>query len=221
MQRLTVLDALSDARRGRLLDAFGRLAAIDPSVRVLDLGGGTGVAAARFAARAREVVILDADPERTRHGAARRCRLSFVVALAERIPFAPDCFERVVSLNSFHHLADRDSALREARRVLAVGGVLFLADIDARSLRGRWLGFFERRVMGHRVHFLTPDEARRAAESAGWVDVETGRLGGGFFVRARKGGATPGLAGPRASPQGITEGRLGTEPEIAAPRTAR
>ncbi len=120
---------------------------LEPSDRVLDLGCATGgstlEAAHRLDARAGgKAVGVDASPEmiaRARRK-ARSLPARFELAAAERLPFPDASFTRVLSTFFFHHLNadDKLAALREARRVLAPGGLFVLVDVDVpRNVFGR------------------------------------------------------------------------------------
>ena len=52
--------------------------------------------------------------------------LSFVKSQPERIPADDDSFDVVVTWSAFEHVADPESLLRDIRRILKPGGVLFL-----------------------------------------------------------------------------------------------
>ena len=83
--------------------------------RVLDLGAGTGVAAAAaLASGARSVVSADVSV-----GMLRRCpaRTNPVAADATALPFRDGCFDLVVAAFSLSHLPDIVAGLTEARRV--------------------------------------------------------------------------------------------------------
>ncbi len=82
-----------------------------PAVRVT----GVDVSAGMLAVAARELGALDA---------STRDRVSLVQATADRLPFADGDFDIVVTAFVLQLVPSRNRALREARRVLARGGVL-------------------------------------------------------------------------------------------------
>jgi SAM-dependent methyltransferase len=55
-------------------------------------------------------------------------RLSFLVGIAEELPYPDGSFELVVSTTSFDHWSDQRKGLTECRRVLTAGGHLVLVD---------------------------------------------------------------------------------------------
>lgn len=179
-------DALSDLRRRAFLESLRTFASVGPTTRVLDLGGGTGAAAVRFARGAPEIVVVDPARAKLLHGAAHRPGIRFVEANAEQLPFPPERFDRIISLNSFHHFADPPAALREVGRVLTEDGVYVQSDIDPDSPAGRWFHFVENRVMGHAIEFVPLERARSMLEGAGLSGVEAARLGRGYSLRGSK-----------------------------------
>jgi SAM-dependent methyltransferase len=145
---------------------------------VLDVGCGGGWLVRRLAAAGARAVGVDPLPEaleRAREedpdGAAR-----YVAAGAQALPFEDASFDAVVFFNSLHHVppADLDGALREARRVLREGGVLFVQEPLAEG------EFFELMLA---VHDETADRAAAQAaldrvSAPGGPLVETGRRDG-------------------------------------------
>lgn len=106
----------------------------DPAapLRLLDVGCGTGV----FAARAREaypnarIFGLDLVREMIRGGGDRWESLgaAAVQGEGERLPFASGTFDAVTCANSFHHYPRQQLAVREMARVLKPDGMLLLVD---------------------------------------------------------------------------------------------
>ncbi len=103
---------------------------------VLDLGCGTGtltLALERAAAGVR-LTGVDGDPEmlaRARAKAGHASSTEWIESFAQSLPFEDGSFDRVVSSLVFHHLVPdlKRKALAEARRVLAPGGRLHVADL--------------------------------------------------------------------------------------------
>jgi ubiquinone/menaquinone biosynthesis C-methylase UbiE len=110
--------------------------------KVLDIGCGTGIASAPFAANGFPVTGVDSSPAMLAKAKERLPNVELVEGSAEKLPFPEERFDVIVSANVFHWL-DRSKALAEAQRVLRPGGVLAiwwkqLMDQDAvNELRGR------------------------------------------------------------------------------------
>jgi SAM-dependent methyltransferase len=175
---------------------------------ILDVGGGTGVHAQWLAADGYDVHVVDPVPahvaqaaEAAGAGSAAPSsgRVTAEVGDARRLS-APDAsVDAVVALGPLYHLtdrADRVGALREARRVVRPGGVIFAAaisrfaslfdglaqgrlfepgfsDIVDRDLReGQHRNPTGRPEWFTTAYFHHPDELRREAEDAGLEVVE-------------------------------------------------
>ncbi|WP_042702326.1 class I SAM-dependent methyltransferase [Azospirillum sp. B506] len=118
------LDQIEQALRGR------------PDARVLDLGCGGGHVAYRAAPHVAEVVAVDLTPEMleavartaTERGLAN---IATQQAPAEQLPFEDGRFDVVLCRFTAHHWRDFEAGLREARRVLAPGGMAVFIDCIA------------------------------------------------------------------------------------------
>jgi ubiquinone/menaquinone biosynthesis C-methylase UbiE len=102
---------------------------------VLDLGCGTGTLTVALERSAPSVRLTgaDGDPEVLRLARAKagpQSSIEWVESFAQALPFEDGAFDRVVSSLVFHHLVPdvKRAALAEAKRVLAPGGRLHIAD---------------------------------------------------------------------------------------------
>lgn len=174
-------------------------------LRILDVGGGTGVHAAWLADDRHEVHVVDPMTSHVQavtalalgEGAGRH--VTAEVGDARALPTGSASVDAVLLLGPLYHLTERDDrvlALREARRVVRRGGLVFVAGISrfASLLDGLARGFlfdpaFRRIVDGdlrdghhrnpeRRPHWFTtayfhhPDELRAEAVDAGLDVVE-------------------------------------------------
>jgi ubiquinone/menaquinone biosynthesis C-methylase UbiE len=104
---------------------------------VIDVGGGTGVHAIWLAGDGHRVELLDPVPEHVERARdeSERSGVRFGARLgdARRLPFDDERFDVALLFGPLYHLPelhDRAAALREARRVLRPGGLVFVAAIS-------------------------------------------------------------------------------------------
>lgn len=117
----------------RLLEPFlDRVASRHPGGRALDLGCGTGVVTLRLARRGFDVAGVDHSPEML--AIARRklaqdgLAAGLVTGDVRSLPFSDGEFVCVTVQGLLHHLEHLEPCLREADRVLAPGGFLFVSE---------------------------------------------------------------------------------------------
>lgn len=122
---------------GRRLEGLGRLGA--PKKVVLDVGGGSGVYACWLSRAGHEVHLIDPVAlhlEQAREAAARQPEAplaSVSAGDARRLEWADGSADAVLLLGPLYHLTEREDrvlALREARRVLRPGGLVFAVGIS-------------------------------------------------------------------------------------------
>ncbi|HYW26004.1 MAG TPA: methyltransferase domain-containing protein [Terriglobales bacterium] len=109
----------------------------DGPLRILDVGGATGVHAAWLAEDGHQVHIVDPVAAQVARAlespAARAGRITAEVGDARRLAAGQASFDAVLLLGPLYHLterADRLTALAEARRVVKPGGPVFAAAIS-------------------------------------------------------------------------------------------
>lgn len=150
----------------------------DPSLRrVLDVGCGTGILAARIARElaGRRVTGCDFSAGMLRHAAARSPGVGWIRADAQRLPVREASFDALVSTEAFHWFPDPAAALGEFHRVLAPGGRLVIVVATAHT---EWLSRVAAsgsRLVGEPLRWPTRGGLRRQLERAGFV-VESQRL---------------------------------------------
>lgn len=131
--------ALEFQRALSLLDAH-----VTPNSRVLDLGGGPGRYAVELARRGHRVVIADVSPTllETARGKVAESAIADRIDSIDEVnatdlgQYASDRFDSVLAFGPFYHLLaaeEREAAAREIGRVLAPGGLAFVAFIPLLS----------------------------------------------------------------------------------------
>jgi ubiquinone/menaquinone biosynthesis C-methylase UbiE len=149
-----VITAVSmTAGRGPLVRAAAGAAELTPADQVVDIGCGPGTAVRYAARRAAAATGIDPDPAMlrlARWSTALRPspNVSWLEGQAEKLPL-PDGQATVTwAISSAHHWEDRGAGIGEARRVLAPGGRLVIAERLARPA-----------ARGHAAHGLTCGQA--------------------------------------------------------------
>lgn len=164
---------------------FIRLAAeglIEPGLRVLDLGTGTGSLGRGFARRGCAVVGLDLSPDMIAEAramdAAAGLAGAYLAGSANRVGLASQAFD-IVAAGQCWHWFDRAAAAREARRLLKPGGRLVIAHFDWIPLAGNLVEATESLIRAHNPGCafgggtgLHPDWLADAA-AAGFEGLET------------------------------------------------
>ncbi|MDJ0848009.1 MAG: methyltransferase domain-containing protein [Myxococcota bacterium] len=138
--------------------------------RVLDIGCGTGLLAARIRAELPRSEVVGCDfsrgmlAEADREGRAD----ALVQGSALALPFRSGSFDAVVSTEAFHWFPDQGAALREFSRVLAPKGRLFVSlinpPLEAISRAGRRFST----LLGEPARWPTRARMRREVERAGF-----------------------------------------------------
>jgi SAM-dependent methyltransferase len=150
------------------------LDSLDP-LDVLDAGCGTGYWSARLASSERRIVGLDSCADMLDHARRRSKHSELVHATAEMLPFVDRCFDRVFCLNSFHHFIDKQAFVREAKRVLRIGGSFMTVGLDPHVGVDRWwvYDYFPNTLALDRQRYPSTEAIRELLSAAGFDDRRT------------------------------------------------
>jgi ubiquinone/menaquinone biosynthesis C-methylase UbiE len=170
-----------------------------PPQVVLDVGGAAGIYSAWLGSLGYETHLIDPVASHVEQARAHSTIRSASTGDARKLVHADDSVDAVLLLGPLYHLterSDRLAALREARRVLRLGGLLFAAAISryASLLHSLFQGFVDEprftpildrdlRDGQHRnptddLNFFTtaffhkPDELTREIEEAGFAPID-------------------------------------------------
>lgn len=136
--RYDLMNDLMSAGMHRLWKKFAiELAAIRPGERVLDLAGGSGDLASKFAGKAGsrgQVWLTDINNAMLRRGRDRLLDDGVIVPVvqcdAEQLPFASRYFDCVSIAFGLRNLTRKAAGLREMRRVLRPGGRVIVLEFS-------------------------------------------------------------------------------------------
>ena len=156
---------------GRSWAAWSRaLGLLLPPIIVADLGCGEGYLTLEAACWARKVVAIDRSARvlaRAKALAARRRvkNVTWKQGEIERVPLEDAAFDVALLSQALHHAGDPRRAIREAVRVLKLGGRLLVLDLRAHDQT--WV----REQLGDRWSGFSDDELERMLRKAGLQDV--------------------------------------------------
>lgn len=137
------------------------------SVRLLEIGAGTGLNFAHYPPRAHGAAT-EPSREMLRHARekTRPAGVRLVQNNAEALPFADDCFDAALATLVFCSVVSPPQAFAELRRVVRAGGrVVLLEHVRPAGLLGPVfdaLSFFTVRLFADHFNRRTAEDARRA-----------------------------------------------------------
>ncbi|RAK07486.1 demethylmenaquinone methyltransferase/2-methoxy-6-polyprenyl-1,4-benzoquinol methylase [Halanaerobium saccharolyticum] len=143
------------------------------SIKLLDLGGGTGELANHLP---KNLKVTVADPSQAMLAKGRKKEFSqevkFELADGADLPFAAETFDYLTISDALHHFRQVETALNEAARVLKPGGKLYILEFDPTTLFTKTIIFFEK-IAGEPVNFYQPQKmAEMMAESGLKTEAE-------------------------------------------------
>jgi SAM-dependent methyltransferase len=152
-----------------------RRAALQPGERVLDIGSGTGIAAAAAVGDGRIVLGVDGAPGMLEIAKRDVPDATFEVMDFNELKLDDGSWDVVISSHALLFAEDRIAALREWWRVVRPGGRLSLSVPGPSALTPSAIygEIYERWGIDTSGQYPTQDELAGWAEEAGWVDVAT------------------------------------------------
>ncbi len=118
--------------------------AVEPGMTIVDLGAGTGYFMSYLSAAAGDggrVLALDPEPDMIRFMSERAKQESLGNVEPKRIPFddpelAPASVDRVLIVNTWHHIQQRPDYARKLLAALKPGGGVYIVDFTRESPSG-------------------------------------------------------------------------------------
>lgn len=152
-----------------------RRADLRPDERVVDLGTGTGIAAAEARGEGRTVIGVDAARGMLEIARREVADATFVEADFAALPFEDGAFDVAIATHSLLFADDRVTTLREWLRVTAPGGRLSVSvpGPEAHTPSAIYAAIYEDHGIDTRDRYPTEDALAELAREAGWTGVET------------------------------------------------
>ena len=160
---------------------YGRAFILDPAMlarvrsrphrRALDVGCGEGRFCRMLAAEGIETIGLEPTAALLAAARERDPRGRYVDGRAEQLPFDDGEFDLVVSYLTLLDIADHVQAIGEMARVLAPGGALLIANLNAFVSAANGLGWIHDEG-GERLYFALDHYLEERAEWVEWAGIK-------------------------------------------------
>lgn len=135
------------------LDDWLELLELPTSGFILDAGGGTGRVAQLLQNKTCSVVVADLSLKMLRH-AVSKPDLIGVCTPVEKLPFPDKMFDRIIMVDSLHHVENQELTCHELWRILKPGGKLLIEEPDIRRFEIKILAIMEKFAL-MRSNFLS------------------------------------------------------------------
>ncbi|MCW3133137.1 MAG: class I SAM-dependent methyltransferase [Methanophagales archaeon] len=152
--------------------------------RVLDVGCGTGRLSVYLSEKTgcdvTGIDMVQKKIEKARNNTFPNGKVEFEVQSAEKLAFANDTFDAVVSLKALHEMANPKEVLEESNRVLKARGRILLID---------WVGGTAKtKSHAHALKYFTRERLEEMLLETGFLDarVELNEEGELMLVEGRK-----------------------------------
>ena len=123
---------------------------------VLDAAGGTGRVSQQFNSMVGNLVVCDLSQKMLRN-AQENGKLLPTRSHIERLPFPDETFDRILIVDSIHHLCDPRKAIGDMLRVLKPGGRMVIEEPDIHHFVVKLVALGEK-LLFMRSHFYTPEQ---------------------------------------------------------------
>jgi demethylmenaquinone methyltransferase/2-methoxy-6-polyprenyl-1,4-benzoquinol methylase len=130
---------------------------------LLDIGGGTGRISIHFSGISSRTIVADSALKMLKE--AHKKGLSTIQTNSEMLPFCSGCFDRIIIVDAFHHVADQRQTLDEIWRTLAPGGRLVIEEPDIHNGVVKLIALGEKLLL-MRSKFIKPQDIK----AMGWYD---------------------------------------------------
>lgn len=148
---------------------------VEPGMRILDLGTGSGYLAFPFAEKYKQTEVVGLDiVEKTLEENRKRAEsegignLHFVSYEGMKFPFEDNSFDIVITRYALHHFPAIKDTFKEINRVLKKNGIFFLSDPapNDNDVKRFVDEYMQMKKDGH-IKFYTKDEWKEVGNSAG------------------------------------------------------
>lgn len=158
----------------RVAAEVARRADLKAGERVLDIGTGTGIAAAAARGGGRQITAIDAAAGMLAIARSEVAGVTFEEMDFLALRFGDESFDVLLAAHSLLFAADRPGALTEWRRVTVPGGRLSLSVPGPTSATptALYADIYERHGIDTSDRYPIPDELAAWAQAAGWTDIE-------------------------------------------------